>query len=55
MNKQTWIPQPNETVKWKGKLTTIISCNLGGKCKIKGVTIKKTFSDIDISELEKLS
>lgn len=50
------IPQPNTLVRFNGKLFVIISCNLGGKCKIKGFTttkrITKKFSDIDISELE---
>ena len=54
---KTWIPQPNETVRWNGKLFTIISCDMGGKCKIKAFTttrrITKKFSDIDINELEK--
>lgn len=59
MTTQIWIPKPNETIRWKGKLFTIISCNMGGKCKIKQFSttgrITKKFSDIDISELEKLS
>lgn len=54
---KTWIPKSNELVKWNGKLFTIISCDLGGKCKIKAFTttrrITKKFSDIDVSELQK--
>lgn len=59
MKTTTWIPKPHEIVKYKGKLFTIISCNLGGKCKIKmfNTTARNTkrFFDIDISELEKIS
>lgn len=59
MENNTWIPKPDQIVKWKNKLFTIISCDMGGKCKIKQFTttrrITKKFSGIDISELEKLS
>lgn len=52
----TWIPKPNELVRWQGKLFTVISVNMGGKCKIKKFTttrrISEKLSNIDISELE---
>jgi hypothetical protein len=58
MAKTTWIPQPNELVRWNGKLFNIISVDLGGKCKIKQFTttirIGKKFSNIDVSELQKV-
>ncbi len=53
-----WIPQPNELVRWNGKLFNIISVDLGGKCKIKQFTttrrIGKKFSNIDVKELQKV-
>lgn len=59
MTTTNWIPQPNEIVKWNGKLFKIISVDLGGKCKIKQFTttqrISKKFAGIDISELSKIN
>jgi hypothetical protein len=57
--KTIWIPKLNELVKWQGKLFNFISVDSEGKCKIKQFTttkrITKKFSNIDISELERLS
>lgn len=59
MKNTNWIPEPKELVEWKGKLFNIISVDMGGKCKIKAFTttkrIAKKFSNIDISELTKIS
>lgn len=58
MNSISWIPKANELVRWNNKLFIVISCDLGGKCKIKGFTttkrITKTLRNIDISELTNL-
>ena len=57
MTTKNWIPQPNELVRWNGKLFNIISVDLGGKCKIKVLTTtrrSKNFSNIDVSELQKV-
>jgi hypothetical protein len=59
MNNKTWIPEPNELVRWQGKLHRVVSVDLGGKCKIKRITttkrITKTMSNIDISELQNMN
>lgn len=58
MTNQIWIPKEKELVKWKGKLYTVISVNLGGKCNLKQFSttsrITKKISEVDISELEKV-
>ncbi len=59
MNTLTWFPKVNEMVHWNGKLFIVISCDMGGKCKIKKFTttrrITEKFSGIDICELQQLS
>jgi len=58
MKTTNWIPQPNELVRFNGKLFNIISINLDNKCTIKQFTstkrIGKKFSNINISELQKI-
>jgi len=52
--KTNWIPQPNELVRWQGKLFNVISVDMGGKCKIKGFTTTRRIAKkfiVDISEL----
>jgi hypothetical protein len=51
-----WIPQPKELVKWQDKLFSIISIDMGGKCKIKAFTTTRRITKkfiVDISELTK--
>jgi hypothetical protein len=50
---EQWLPQPNETIRFNGKLFNFISIDFGGKCKIKDLKSKKVLSNIDISELQK--
>jgi hypothetical protein len=56
-NKNTNLPIPtiNQVVKYNGKDYKIISCNFGGKCKIKKLHLPNkgsVLNDIDISELK---
>lgn len=48
------IPSIKQTVQYNGKLYTVISCNLGGKCTLKKQNIpnkNKIVTHIDVSEL----
>ena len=59
MKATNWIPKPSDLVRWEGKIFKIVSIDLGGKCRIKQFTttkrIGKTFTEIDVSELKKVS
>ena len=57
MNTNIWIPEQQETVKWRGILCTVISCDMGGKCKIKKMSTTRKISKkflVDVSEIERL-
>lgn len=55
METKVWIPKPGEEVLFNGHLVKVISCNLGGKCKLKRHLLPhkgRVINDVDISELK---
>lgn len=58
MEKQTWIPKPNEIVEFSGKRFKLISCSFGGnKCKIEKMDLPykgKILTEIDITDLKSM-
>ncbi len=49
MNQIAKIPKPKDKVQWLDKVCEFVSCNLGGKCRLrlKG----RIISNVDVTEL----
>lgn len=54
----TWIPKPDEIVKFSNTNYKVLSCSIGGKCRIKKMLLPNkglVLGDIDVSELTRIN